>query len=115
MAYEGVDFQLLCLYNGDTRSVDFIAEWNKDNQKDITNEGPYWKYQSERTDGDCSGDQPCCSFSDLLTVTNVSAEDSGFYSCVAASVAAGDPPFGASRSTYIGEPFLVQIVVGLYT
>ena len=102
MAYEGIPFSLRCLYNGDTDSNEYMLAWNKDDLKDITI-GSIGKYL-ESADSDCNAGEPCCSFSDHLTVFNVSIKDSGLYSCVASSEAGGDAPFGASKSAYIGEP-----------
>ena len=98
--FEGEQIHIFCDFNGDVNLNDYDVEWNKDDQKDITNFFTAGKKYRSYRQSNCPVESSCCSYHDFLTVTNTSKNDSGVYTCLAWPVVTGTPR-GNNLSIYI--------------
>ena len=101
MVKEGEYFEIACDFNGDINDVHYEAQWNKGSWRDIVFNGPSNKYRSYRTT-DCPSGVPCCSFTDVLVVSNATTNDTDWYTCLAWAAVSGSPQ-GITLSVYIGK------------
>ena len=100
-AVEGQSFMLYCDFNGDVSHLHYIPEWDKGSWRDVVLHGGGNKYKSYRKTN-CPSGSPCCSFTDLLVVSNATQNDTDLYTCVAWPVDSG-APLGSNLSVYIGR------------
>lgn len=98
--FEGEQIHIFCDFNGDVNLNDYDVEWNKDDQKDITNFFTAGKKYKSCRQSNCPVESSCCSYHDFLTVTNTSKNDSGVYTCLAWPVVTGTPR-GNNLSIYV--------------
>ena len=98
--FEGEQIHIFCDFNGDVNLNDYDVEWNKDDQKDITNFFTAGKKYKSCRQSNCPLESSCCSYHDFLTVTNTSKNDSGVYTCLAWPVVTGTPR-GNNLSIYV--------------